>query len=79
MHAADGVLAYVIAPGLVRTPLTEISATFRGGEDAVRKILPLGDMVPPAEVGELVAFLASGACRHLTGATLDLNGAAYVR
>ncbi len=79
VHAADGVLAYVIAPGLVRTPLTEISATFRGGEDEVRKILPLGDMVPPAEVGDLIAFLASGACRHLTGATLDINGAAYVR
>jgi NAD(P)-dependent dehydrogenase (short-subunit alcohol dehydrogenase family) len=79
VHAADGVLAYVVAPGLVRTPLTEISAKFRGGEEAVRKILPLGDMVPPAEVGELIAFLASGTCRHLTGATLDINGAAYVR
>lgn len=79
VHAADGVLSYVISPGLVRTPLTEISARFRGGEDAVRKILPLGDMVPPAEVGELVAFLATGAVRHLTGATLDVNGAAYVR
>ena len=69
----------MISPGLVRTPLTEISARFRGGEDAVRKILPLGDMVPPAEVGELIAFLATGTVRHLTGATLDINGAAYVR
>jgi NAD(P)-dependent dehydrogenase (short-subunit alcohol dehydrogenase family) len=79
VHAAEGVLSYVISPGLVRTPLTEISAKFRGGEDAVRKILPLGDMVPPAEVGELIAFLATGTVRHLTGATLDINGAAYVR
>ena len=79
VHAADGVLSYVVSPGLVRTPLTEISARFRGGEDAVRKILPLGDMVPPAEVGDLIAFLASGTVRHLTGATLDVNGAAYVR
>jgi hypothetical protein len=36
-------------------------------------------MVPPAEVGELIAFLATGTVRHLTGATLDINGAAYVR
>jgi NAD(P)-dependent dehydrogenase (short-subunit alcohol dehydrogenase family) len=79
VHAADGVLSYVVAPGLVRTPMTEISARFRGGEDAVRKILPLGDMVPPAEVGELIAFLATGTVRHLTGATLDINGAAYIR
>ncbi len=79
VHAADGVLAYVIAPGIVRTQMSEISSTFRGGEDAVLAILPLGDMVPPAEVGNLVAFLSSGLCRHLSGATLDVNGAAYVR
>jgi 3-oxoacyl-[acyl-carrier protein] reductase len=79
VHAPDGVLAYVIAPGLVRTPLTEISAAFRGGEEEVRKILPLGDMVPPAEVGDLIAFLAGGTVRHLSGATIDINGAAYIR
>jgi NAD(P)-dependent dehydrogenase (short-subunit alcohol dehydrogenase family) len=79
VHARDGVLAYVIAPGIVRTRMSEISAAYRGGEDAVRAILPLGDMVPPDEVADLVAFLSSGACRHLSGATLDVNGAAYVR
>jgi hypothetical protein len=36
-------------------------------------------MAPAEEVGELITFLASGACRHLTGATIDLNGASYVR
>ncbi len=79
VHAKDGVLAYVIAPGIVRTRMSEISAASRGGEDAVKAILPLGDMVPPAEVANLVAFAASGLCRHLSGATLDVNGAAYVR
>lgn len=79
VHASEGVLAYVIAPGIVRTQMSEISAAFRGGEDAVRAILPLGDMVPPNEVANLVAFLSSGMCRHLSGATLDVNGAAYVR
>lgn len=79
VHAKDGVLAYVIAPGIVRTRMSEVSATTRGGEDAVKAILPLGDMVPPSEVAFLVAFAASGLCRHLSGATLDINGAAYVR
>jgi NAD(P)-dependent dehydrogenase (short-subunit alcohol dehydrogenase family) len=79
VHASDGILAYVIAPGIVRTQMSEISAAYRGGEDAVRAILPLGDMVPPGEVAELVAFLSTGVCRHLSGATLDINGAAYVR
>jgi NAD(P)-dependent dehydrogenase (short-subunit alcohol dehydrogenase family) len=78
-HAKDGVLAYIIAPGIVRTKMSQISATSRGGEDQLRAILPLGDMVPPAEVANLVAFLSSGLCRHLSGSTLDINGAAYVR
>ena len=38
-------------------------------------MLAMGEMVPPEEVAELVAFLATGSCRHLTGATLDMNGA----
>jgi NAD(P)-dependent dehydrogenase (short-subunit alcohol dehydrogenase family) len=78
-HAKDGVLAYVIAPGIVRTRMSQISATTRGGEEGVRAALPLGEMVPPLEVANLVAFVSSGLCRHMTGATLDINGAAYVR
>jgi NAD(P)-dependent dehydrogenase (short-subunit alcohol dehydrogenase family) len=36
-------------------------------------------MVPPAEVADLIAQLASGSMRHLTGATIDVNGAANIR
>ncbi len=78
-HAHQGILTYVIAPGIVDTEMSRISVTARGSEEAVMRILPLGEMVPPEEVGELVVFLASGTCRHLSGATLDINGAAYVR
>jgi NAD(P)-dependent dehydrogenase (short-subunit alcohol dehydrogenase family) len=78
-YAKEGVLAYVIAPGIVRTSMSLISATARGGDDAVKAILPLGDLVPTSEVAAMVAFLASGQCRHLSGATIDMNGAAYVR
>jgi NAD(P)-dependent dehydrogenase (short-subunit alcohol dehydrogenase family) len=78
-YAKDGVLAYTVAPGIVRTAMSEISAEARGGIDKVHAALAMGEMVPPEEVAELVAFLASGSCRHLTGATLDMNGASYVR
>jgi NAD(P)-dependent dehydrogenase (short-subunit alcohol dehydrogenase family) len=77
--ARDGVLAYVVAPGIVKTSMSEISAEARGGIDRVHAALAMGEMVPPGEVAELVAFLATGTVRHLTGATLDLNGASYVR
>ena len=39
----------------------------------------MGEMVPPEEIAELVALLASGRVRHLSGATLDINGASYIR
>ena len=77
--AKEGVLAYVVAPGIVKTRMSEIAATARGGIDKVHAILTLGEMVPAEEVGEVIAFLASGACRHLSGATIDVNGATYVR
>ena len=77
--AKDNVLAYVVAPGIVRTRMSEISAVARGGMDRVLAVLPLGEMVPPEEVAAVVVFLAAGSCRHLTGATIDVNGAAYVR
>ena len=78
-YAKDNVLAYVIAPGVVRTRLSEQSAATLGGEPAVSATLAMGEWVPPEEIGILVAFLATGRVRHLTGATLDVNGASYIR
>jgi NAD(P)-dependent dehydrogenase (short-subunit alcohol dehydrogenase family) len=78
-YAADGVLAFVVAPGIVQTRMSEISAVARGGIDAVNAALALGEMVPPEEVARVITFLATGTCRHLTGATLDVNGATYIR
>ena len=77
--AQDDILAYVVAPGIVRTRMSEISAVARGGIDAVNSMLPLGEMVPPEEVARVIAFLAGGSCRHLTGATVDVNGAGNIR
>jgi NAD(P)-dependent dehydrogenase (short-subunit alcohol dehydrogenase family) len=78
-YARQNVLAYVVAPGVVRTRLSEEAAAAAGGEDAVTATLAMGEWVPPAEVAELIAYLATGRCRHLSGATLDVNGASYIR
>jgi NAD(P)-dependent dehydrogenase (short-subunit alcohol dehydrogenase family) len=78
-YADRGILAYVIAPGPVATQMSLDSAAKTGGVDAVTAGLPMGEMIPPSEIGDLVTFLASGKARHLTGATLDVNGAAYIR
>ena len=78
-YAKDNVLAFVVAPGIVKTRMSEISAVARGGIDAVNAALALGEMVPPEEVARVITFLATGTCRHLTGATLDVNGASNIR
>ena len=41
--------------------------------------LAMGRLVEAGEVASLVAFLSTGACPSLTGATLDINGASYIR
>ena len=78
-YARDNILAYIVAPGVVRTRLSETFAATQGGEDAVTATLQMGEWVPPDDIAALVAFLASGSCRHLSGATLDVNGASYLR
>ena len=37
-----------------------------------------GELIPPEEIGELIAFLITGP-KHLSGATLDVTGANYLR
>lgn len=78
-YAKEKVLTYTISPGVVQTRLSEQSAATLGGVEAVTSTLAMGEWVPPEEIGYLVAFLATGQVRHLTGATLDINGASYIR
>lgn len=78
-YAREGILAYTIAPGVVRTRLSEQFAATQGGEDRITSSLAMGEWVPPAEIADLVGFLATGRARQLSGATLDINGASYIR
>jgi NAD(P)-dependent dehydrogenase (short-subunit alcohol dehydrogenase family) len=73
--AGDGILAYAVSPGWVRTGL---AAGAPGVAQAARS-LPLGEITPPEDVAEMIVFLASGRSRHTTGATIDITGADYVR
>ncbi len=78
-YAADNVLVYLVAPGVVKTEMSLTSARNQGGEQAVTDSLAMREWVPPGEIADLICFLSSGVCRHLTGATLDVNGASYMR
>ena len=76
--ASDGILAYSVAPGFVRTEMAE-KFIQDYGEDFVTRDIPLGKIAPPEDVANFVAFLASGLAPHATGTTIDINGASYVR
>jgi 3-oxoacyl-[acyl-carrier protein] reductase len=78
-YAKDKVLSYIISPGVVRTRMSVEFAQAQGGEDKVTANLAMGEWVPPEEIGHLIAFLSTGKVRHMTGATLDVNGASYLR
>ena len=74
-YAKDNILAYAVAPGWVAT---DISAHM-SPDNPLLQGLPLGEVTPPEDVAEVIAFLASGRSRHSTGATIDITGADYVR
>lgn len=78
-YAANGILAYVLAPGVVRTRLSQQFAETQGGEAVISAGLASGRWVEPEEIAHMVAFLASGVAPQLSGATLDMNGASYIR
>jgi NAD(P)-dependent dehydrogenase (short-subunit alcohol dehydrogenase family) len=76
--AADGVLAFCIAPGFTGTEMVTGAMDPEAIARATRGI-PLGEMAHPEEIGALAAFLCDDRVRHMTGATFDVNGASYLR
>jgi NAD(P)-dependent dehydrogenase (short-subunit alcohol dehydrogenase family) len=77
-YAAEGVLAFAVCPGFVGTEMAAEALQGADG-DRIRAEIPLGRVADPAEVADIVAFLALDAPASMTGAVLDVNGASYVR
>jgi 3-oxoacyl-[acyl-carrier protein] reductase len=77
-YGRDGVTAFAVAPGFVNTPFND-PAVARYGLQFFAEDTALGEVAEPADVANVIAFLASGRARHATGTTIDVNGASYVR
>jgi NAD(P)-dependent dehydrogenase (short-subunit alcohol dehydrogenase family) len=69
-----GIRCNAVLPGLVRTPLMEPMLASDGVEDAFVEQTPLRGIAEPAEVADVVAFLASAAARWITGASIPVDG-----
>ncbi|KAB7648441.1 SDR family NAD(P)-dependent oxidoreductase [Polymorphobacter fuscus] len=77
-YAAQEILAFAVAPGFTLTGMAEEYLATRGGDKLLADI-PLGRVADAAEVAEAIRWLALDAPPSLTGSTLDINGASYVR
>lgn len=75
---ADGITAIAVAPGWVHTDMARDFVARHGAAAALADI-PIGAMVEPEELAELIAFALRPSQRSLNGATLDVNGGSYIR
>ncbi|MEF8789365.1 MAG: SDR family oxidoreductase [Haloarculaceae archaeon] len=65
--APEGVYVNAVAPGPVKTPMTE-------GEDYRPDMAPLNRLGEPEDIAEGVLYLASDMSNYVTGIVLDVNG-----
>jgi len=72
-----GISAYSIAPGFIKTDMAMDSIDVYG-EEYLTEGMAFNEITSPDEVGELVAFLASGKVPHMTGSTFHINGGSYM-
>lgn len=75
--ARDGIAANVVAPGWVRTEMTEPHLPAAG--DDLLAINPLGRVGEPEEIADVVRYLAADAPAFLTGATIYVDGGQVAR
>lgn len=73
--ARAGIRVNAVAPGYVRTAMVA-ELERKGALDAagIRHRTPLGRMAEPAEVAEVIAFLASDRASYVTGALIPVDG-----
>lgn len=77
-YVRQAVRLYVVAPAVVDGGM----GTAGMDDEQLRSVsegLAMGRFVGKDEIAHLVAFLCTDAAPNLTGATIDLNGASYVR
>lgn len=66
-----------VAPGVVETDL--IKDNTENWRKLRQEQILLKEFAQPEDIAEAIVFLASDSAKHITGATLDVNGGYYLR
>lgn len=75
----DGVRVNAIAPGWIRTPMTD--KAFAGDPDRKAKVFsrtPMQTMGEPADIGQCAVYLCSDAAKFVTGQCICVDGGASI-
>lgn len=75
--AANGIRVNAVAPGITDTAQPRFQ--FSEAEMAQQsRLVPLGAMAKPADIADVIVFLASDAARFITGEVVHANGGLYM-
>jgi meso-butanediol dehydrogenase/(S,S)-butanediol dehydrogenase/diacetyl reductase len=73
--APKGIRVNAVCPGVIDTPMLQMmKRDAEAGRRYLRESVPLGRLGKPAEVADLVAFLASQEASYITGAAIPVDG-----
>jgi len=72
--APHGITSNAVAPGMIMTPLVEHHWAQPGPAEQIKKLVPVGRIGQPSDVGKAVVFLASEDAAYINGVTLTVDG-----
>jgi glucose 1-dehydrogenase len=69
-----GIRVVNVAPGAVDTPINTATMRDPGKLDRLTSAIPVGRVAKPAEIADLVVYLASGGSRYVNATTVVIDG-----
>src|ERR1700682_2329919 len=74
--ASRNITVNAIAPGFIKTPMTDVLPD--KVKEELKTRIPLGRMGTGREIAAAIVFLASDEASYITGQVLDINGGMYL-